>query len=310
MSRPAEIRIGTRGSALALWQANHVRSRLLEANPLITVTIEAIKTTGDKILDSPLPAIGGKALFVKEIEEALLAGRVDLAVHSLKDMPTRLPEGLRIGAILPREDSRDAWIGAGGTRLDDVPSGTRIGTSSLRRQAQLLHYRPDLEIVPLRGNLDTRINRFEEKGLGGVVVAAAGLRRMGWAGRVTHVIEMEVSLPAIGQGAIAVECRSGDERIESFLKILDDPETADCVRAERAMLDRLGGGCQVPIAGHASLSGGASIRLRGLVASVDGRRIVRAEKTAGRHEAERLGREVAESLLCSGAAPILEEILR
>ncbi len=310
MSRAA-VTIGSRGSALALWQAEHVKSLLSRADPSVSIEIEVIKTTGDKILDVPLAKIGGKALFVKEIEEALVEGRIDLAVHSLKDVPTRLPAGLRIGAVLPREDPRDAWISGDGARLTEVPPGTRIGTSSLRRQAQLLCYRPDLEILPLRGNLDTRINRFREKGLGGVVVAAAGLRRMGWADRITHLIDPEVSLPAVGQGAIAIECREGDDHVLSRIKALHDPDTGDCIRAERALLDRLGGGCQVPIAGHASLSSAARITLRALVASPDGKRMIRVEpRERDRTDPEGLGYAVADELLNAGARAILEEILK
>ncbi len=310
MSRAA-VTIGSRGSALALWQAEHVKSLLCRVDPSVSIEIEIIKTTGDKILDVPLAKIGGKALFVKEIEEALVEGRIDLAVHSLKDVPTRLPAGLRIGAVLPREDPRDAWISGDGARLTEVPPGTRIGTSSLRRQAQLLCYRPDLEILPLRGNLDTRINRFREKGLGGVVVAAAGLRRMGWADRITHLIDPEVSLPAVGQGAIAIECREGDDPVLSRIKALHDPDTGDCIRAERALLDRLGGGCQVPIAGHASLSSGARLTLRALVASPDGKRMIRvAPRERDRTDPEGLGYAVADELLNAGARAILEEILK
>jgi hydroxymethylbilane synthase len=305
------IRIGSRGSALALWQARHVESLLLQIDPALSITIHTIKTTGDKILDVPLAKVGGKALFVKEIEEALQEGTIDLAVHSLKDVPTRLPGGLCIGAILPREDPRDAWISAEGRRLEEVAAGTSIGTSSLRRQAQLYHYRSDLKIMPLRGNLDTRVNRFREKGLGGVVVAAAGLRRMGWTDRITSLIDTDISLPAVGQGAIAIECRSNDTRIRDMVKAVDDPDTADCVRAERALLDRLGGGCQVPIAGYASMTSEFRIRLRALVASPDGRRVIRADpEERERTDPEGLGASVAEALLRSGAKAILEEILK
>src|SRR5512137_1684149 len=297
---PRTLVIGTRGSQLAVWQAEHVAARLVETFPGMSVQLERIRTTGDRILDVPLAQVGGKALFVKEIEEALLAGRVDLAVHSMKDVPTDLPEGLAIAAIPPREDPADVLISREGRRLADLPRGARVGTSSLRRQAQLLHHRPDLIIVGLRGNLDTRIRKLGTEGLDAIVLAAAGVKRLGLERLVTEVLAPEIILSASGQGALGIEIRvpgtdGGEPRaasheprgecrvpgveadepraasrepraptIAEIVRTLDDRETHLAVRAERAMLRRLGGGCQVPIAALAGVEGD-SIHLRGLI---------------------------------------------
>ena len=304
---PRTLTIGTRGSQLALWQANHVAERLRAAFADVSVRLETIKTTGDKILDVPLAEVGGKALFVKEIEEALLEGRVDLAVHSMKDVPTDLPAGLAIAAIPERADPSDVLISRTGARLADLPAGARVGTSSLRRQAQLLHHRPDLTIVGLRGNLDTRLRKLEGEGLDAIVLAAAGIKRLGWMERITEFLSPEVCLPAIGQGALGVEIRQGDPTATGAVAVLDHRETHLAVRAERAFLRRLEGGCQVPFAAHAELAGGR-ILLRGLVAAPDGRRLVRGERGGAAEDAEAVGCALAEDLLGRGAAEILQAI--
>jgi hydroxymethylbilane synthase len=275
---------------------------------------------GDKILDVPLAQVGGKALFVKEIEEALLAGQVDLAVHSMKDVPTDLPPGLTIAAIPRREDAADVLISRRGARLADLPRGARVGTSSLRRQAQLLHIRPDLAIVSLRGNLDTRIRKLSDEGLDAIVLAAAGVARLGLAHVVTEVLPPEVLLPAIGQGALGIEVREpGTEsrepraesraaRVAEMVKALDDRETHVAVRAERAMLKRLGGGCQVPIAAWATVEADA-ILLRGLIAATDGVTVIRGEARGTVGEPETVGRDLAEDLLQRGGQAVLGTIL-
>ncbi|MFI5342002.1 MAG: hydroxymethylbilane synthase [Candidatus Methylomirabilales bacterium] len=308
--------IGTRGSQLALWQANHVADRLRTAFPSLTVTLETIKTTGDKILDVPLAQVGGKALFVKEIEEALLDGGVDLAVHSMKDVPTDLPAGLDIVAITEREDPFDVLISRTGARFTTLPVGARVGTSSLRRQAQLLHHRPDLTIVPLRGNLDTRLRKLDSEGLDAIVLAAAGVKRLGWTHRITEFLSPDVCLPAIGQGALGIESRvaSGweDPGVPWAAAVracaLNHPETHAAVRAERAFLRRLEGGCQVPFAAHARISKGR-ILIRGLVATPDGKQLVADERQGLLREAEAVGTALAEDLLGRGAAEILRAVL-
>jgi hydroxymethylbilane synthase len=308
--------IGTRGSRLAVWQAEHVASRLRSAFPTLGLCLERIRTTGDKILDVPLAQVGGKALFVKEIEEALLAGRVDLAVHSMKDVPTDLPPGLTIAAIPRREDAADVLISRTGVRLADLSRGARIGTSSLRRQAQLLHIRPDLVIVGLRGNLDTRIRKLSSEGLDAIVLAAAGVARLGLSHLVTEVLPPEVLLPAIGQGALGIEVReprtaNREPRAASVAELvnaLDHRETHVAVRAERAMLKRLGGGCQVPIAAWATVEADA-ILLRGLIAATDGVTVIRGEARGTVGEPETVGRDLAEDLLARGGQAILGAIL-
>lgn len=314
---PRTVTIGTRGSQLALWQANHVAERLRAAFAGLSVRLETIKTTGDRILDVPLAAIGGKSLFVKEIEEALLEGRVDLAVHSMKDVPVDLPPGLIIAAVTEREDPSDVLISRTGARLKDLPSGARVGTSSLRRQAQLLHCRPDLAVVGLRGNLDTRIRKLDSEGLDAIVVAAAGVKRLGWMDRISEFLSPDVCLPAIGQGALGIEIRVpsgwGDAgapwAVTAAMALLDHAGTHTAVRAERAFLRRLGGGCQVPFAAHAQIAE-ARLVLRGLVATPDGRRLVRGERGGTTDECEAVGTALAEDLLARGAAEILQAIFR
>jgi hydroxymethylbilane synthase len=303
--------IGSRGSKLALQQAEWVKARLEERYKDLDVGLKKIKTTGDMILDVPLAQVGGKGLFVKEIEEALLRREIDLAVHSMKDVPTFLPPGLHLGAITDREDPRDVFIGRDGRPFKNLRQGARIGTSSLRRQAQLLNLRPDLQIVQLRGNLDTRLRKIvqseSDDGLDGIILAAAGLKRMGWLDKVTEYLPFEMSLPAVGQGALGIECRMGDTATNQKLKFLNHPKTQWCVLAERAFLGRLEGGCQVPIAAHGRIEN-ERLKLDGLVSSVDGRRLIRDSAQGPPEEAERLGVHLAERLVSQGAEAILQEI--
>ncbi|MBM4124693.1 MAG: hydroxymethylbilane synthase [Nitrospira sp.] len=299
--------IGTRGSTLALWQAEWIQARLTAAAPDLSVTLRTIKTSGDKIVDVPLAAIGGKGLFVKEIEEALLRQEVDLAVHSMKDVPTALPEGLEIICVPEREDPRDALISREGKRLSDLPQGARVGTSSLRRQAQLLHYRPDLSIRMLRGNLDTRLRKLRDGEYDAIVLAAAGLRRLGWGDEIAEYLSCEVSLPAIGQGALGIEGRHDDAFVKELLGALDHRPSRTAVVAERALLERLEGGCQVPIAAHATVAGG-TLTMDGLVAAVDGRRFLRERIEGPDADAKTLGVQLAERLLAKGGDKILSEI--
>ena len=302
-----EVVIGTRGSKLALWQAEWVHARLRELEPGLAVSLKRIKTTGDKILDTPLATIGGKGLFVKEIEEALLRGEIDLAVHSMKDVPTRLPAELEILAIPERDDPRDVLITLTKVPLERLAPGSRIGTSSLRRQAQLLHYRPDLSIQILRGNLDTRLRKLEAGEYDGIILAAAGIKRLGWSERVTEYLSPDVCLPAIGQGALALEGRADDGFVREVVARLDHQPTRTAVTAERALLERLEGGCQVPIAAHAAITNGA-VTLTALIAGVDGRRLVRDSLQGPMDDAQRLGVRLAERLLAHGGDEILKEI--
>lgn len=303
----ATLILGTRGSKLALQQSQWFQSRLHEVAPAVQVTLRTIQTSGDKIVDVPLAKIGGKGLFVKEIEEALLAGEIDLAVHSMKDVPAQLPDGLEILCVPPREDARDALISRDGRRFKDLPQGARIGTASLRRQAQLLNARPDLRIEMLRGNLDTRLRKLKDGQFDAIVLAAAGLHRLAWAQVITEYLDPVVSLPAIGQGALGIEGRSEDRFVRSILDRLNDQPTGTTVTAERAFLYRLEGGCQVPIAAHATLSEG-QLTLDGLVASVDGKTIIRDEIRGKSGEAYALGVQLAERLLARGGDKILREI--
>jgi hydroxymethylbilane synthase len=303
----ATLILGTRGSKLALQQSQWFQARLHDVAPDVQVTLRKIQTSGDKIVDVPLAKIGGKGLFVKEIEEALLAGEIDLAVHSMKDVPAQLPDGLEILCVPPREDARDALISRDGLRFKDLPQGARIGTASLRRQALLLNARPDLRIDMLRGNLDTRLRKLREGQFDAIVLAAAGLHRLAWAQEITEYLDPVVSLPAIGQGALGIEGRSGDHFVRSILDRLNDHATGTTVTAERAFLYRLEGGCQVPIAAHATLLDGR-LTLEGLVASVDGKTIIRDEIHGKSGEAHVLGVRLAERLLARGGDKILREI--
>ncbi|MCC6545012.1 MAG: hydroxymethylbilane synthase [Nitrospirae bacterium] len=303
-----EIRIGSRGSRLAVWQAEHIKARLEALHAGIIITIQTIKTTGDKILDVPLAKIGGKGLFIKEIEDALFRNEIDIAVHSMKDVPAILPEGLCIGVIPEREDPRDALLSRDESGFLHLKKGARIGTSSLRRISQLLHQRPDIIIHPLRGNIDTRIKKLEAGEFDAIILAAAGIRRMGWADRITEYLPETISLPAIGQGALCIEHREADNRIKEIISPLDHRETNICVRAERAFLKRLEGGCQVPIGAYSIISGNDTIMIEGFVASVDGRRMVREKMSGTTDNPEDAGTVLAESLLLQGGEEILREV--
>lgn len=304
---PSELKIGTRGSQLALFQANWVKDRLVQAHPDLRVTLIKIKTTGDKIQDAPLAKIGGKGLFVKEIEEALLKKRTDLAVHSIKDVPTEFPEGLHLSVITKREDPRDVLISKDGKPLKDLPKGAKIGTSSLRRQAQLLHFRSDFELIPLRGNLDTRLKKLKSMNLDAIVLALAGVKRLGFDEKITEIIPPGVSLPAIGQGALGIETRMADQEVESQIRFLNDRDSSIAVNAERAFLKKLEGGCQVPIAAFARIVG-TMLHIDGLVGTMDGKRLIRHHVEGPIERAESLGVELAEILLGQGAKEILDEV--
>ncbi|KLU58790.1 porphobilinogen deaminase [Peptococcaceae bacterium CEB3] len=298
-------RIGTRDSVLALWQAEWVRARLESVYPEQEFVLVPVKTKGDKILDVPLAKIGDKGLFTKELEAALLRGEIDLAVHSLKDLPTVLPDGLLITAYCEREEARDVFLGRGGAGLRDVPRGGVIGTSSLRRKAQLQYFRPDLRFSDLRGNLQTRWRKLQESGMAGIVLAAAGVKRLGWEERITEVIPEEIILPAVGQGSIAVEISVSREDMKEKLDPLNHRETEKAVLAERALMRKLEGGCQVPIGALARLEGD-EIRLKAMVAGLDGARVLRAE-VCGRDPLT-VGLEAAERLLEQGAGEILASL--
>ena len=300
------IHIGTRGSKLALWQAHWVQGELLKAHPTVTVEIIVIKTKGDKILDVPLAKVGGKGLFVKEIEDALLDGKIDLAVHSMKDMPAELPGGLTIGAIPQRENPQDVLVSKRGC-LADLPEGACIGTSSLRRAAQILFSRPDMRIDPLRGNLDTRLRKLDTGHMDAIVLAAAGIRRLGLKHRITEYLGSNVMLPAAGQGALCIEARAGDEDTGALVGELDHAETRTVVQGERAFLHRLGGSCQVPIAAQGRIEG-ENFELIGIVAEPDGSRIFRASLTGPASVSGRIGTELAEKLMDQGAMTIIEKL--
>jgi hydroxymethylbilane synthase len=293
--------IASRGSQLALWQAHWVEAQLTARGH--ECRIEIIKTTGDKITDVPLAKVGTKGLFTKEIEEALLEGRADLAVHSLKDLPTELPEGLVLAAVPPREDPRDAIVGR---RLADLPHGAKVGTSSLRRSAQLRKLRPDLAIESVRGNLDTRLRKLDEGQYDAIVLAAAGLKRLGWAARIAEVLDPGIMCSAVGQGALAIETRASGAGLRAC-SVLNDPATRTAVTAERGVLAALGGGCQVPIGAHARVEKGR-LHLQAIVAAPDGTKLIRAESEGEPADAEALGRELGDELLARGARRILEAV--
>jgi hydroxymethylbilane synthase len=304
------IRIGTRGSQLALWQTQHIKALLTRHFPELHIDIDIIKTTGDKILDAPLAKIGDKGLFTKELESALLIRRIDIAVHSLKDMPTAIPAGLTIAAILEREDVRDVFIGHPGyaaKTFSDLPSGATIATGSLRRKCQILHKRPDLKIVDIRGNLNTRLKKLDESDWRGMILAKAGVTRLGWSQRITDILPFETMLPAVGQGALAVEARSGDNEIISLLAVLRHQPTSDAILAERALLRELEGGCQIPVGAHAVIDN-QQLHLDALIGSLDGTRIVRGQKTGPVADAEHIGVNLAQELLQRGGKELLEEI--
>jgi hydroxymethylbilane synthase len=306
-SPDSPLRIGTRGSKLALAQANWVKARLEQRHAGLAVELVLIKTTGDKLKDVPLAQVGGKGLFIKEIEEALLGGQVDLAVHSLKDMPAVVPENLVIAAVPPREDWRDAFISHNYTTLADIPHGGRVGTGSLRRRVQLLNLRPDLEIVPIRGNVDTRLRKMASMGLDALVLAAAGLARLGLTHLSRDFLSAREMLPAISQGALGLEVRAGDARVQERVACLDDPVTHQAVRAERGFLARLEGGCVVPVAGLAKCENGA-LTFEALIGDLEGRKLIRGRITGSPTEAGTLGRALAERLLDQGGREILAQI--
>ncbi|HSF29184.1 MAG TPA: hydroxymethylbilane synthase [Candidatus Tectomicrobia bacterium] len=304
---PRALRIGTRGSALALLQTQVVVDILRVACPELGIDVVEIRTTGDRMQDVPLAKIGDKGLFVKEIEEALLDGRIDWAVHSVKDLPSELPRGLSVGMLAARSDPRDALVARHGLRLASLPEKAVIGTSSLRRRAQLLHWRPDLSIVPVRGNVDTRLRKLEADGLDGIVVAAAGLMRMGWEARISDVIPPEICLPAVGQGALGVEMRSDDGAAQALFQPLTSPVTQAAVTAERSFLAHLQGGCQVPIAAWAIAEEGR-LWLRGMICDVDGLTLLRGERWGSLQAPQPLGEALAEELLRRGGDAILRNI--
>ena len=303
--KTANLRIGSRGSKLALWQANHVAALLREKGH--AVEIETIKTTGDKILDVSLAKVGTKGMFTKEIEEALADKRVDLAVHSLKDVPTELQPEFTLAAIMKREDPRDAFISVKYSAIDELPKGAKVGTSSLRRQCQLKALRPDLEIFPLRGNVDTRLRKLESGEYDAIILAAAGVKRLGLDRYVRSRVAPEIMCPAVGQGALAIETRAGDTETLGHIEFLNHAETRRAIECERALLGSLGGGCQVPIGAHAEINGG-SINLRAMVGRPDGSQILR--QTAQGSDPVELGKQTAQKLLQQGADKILEEVYR
>jgi len=301
------FRIGTRGSKLALTQSEWVKREVQTRHPEVRVELVKIKTKGDKILDSPLSKIGGKGLFVKEIEDALLKNDVDLAVHSLKDVPAELQEGLTISVYPKREDPRDAFVSRHFKAVKDLPQGASVGTSSLRRSAQLLHMRPDLHIVPLRGNVDTRLRKLDSGDLQAIVLATAGLKRLGLSDRITTPLSPEAVLPAIGQGVLGLELRADDEKTRNLISFLNDLETELAARAERAFLKELEGGCQVPLAGYARVERDLMV-MDGMVAELDGSKILRQEIRGAKDKPEELGIALARRLLSAGADRILEKI--
>ncbi len=303
----AELVIATRGSKLALAQAQWTARRLEELEPGLRVRLQVIKTRGDKILDVPLAQVGGKGLFVKEIEDALLQGRAHLAVHSMKDMPAQLPPGLVLAGVSPRQDPRDVLVSREGRSLDQLPPGARLGTSSLRRRAQLLAQRPDLDIQSIRGNVQTRLAKLESEGLEGVILAAAGLARLGLRPAGARPLPLESMLPAVGQGILGFETRARDQHTRALVERISDPEAAVAARAERAFLARLEGGCQVPIAGHAVCREG-EVLLQGLVADLEGTTLLRAQGRAPRDQAGDLGRRVAGEILERGGRHILAQV--
>lgn len=301
------LKIATRQSPLALWQANYVKDRLQQLYPDLTIELVPMVTKGDVILDSPLAKIGGKGLFVKELENALLTQEADIAVHSMKDVPMQFPEGLGLAVICQREDPRDAFVSHSYRTFAELPQGAVVGTSSLRRQCQLKALRPDLDIRSLRGNVGTRLSKLDNGDYDAIILASAGLIRLGLADRIASFIDVEQSLPAAGQGAVGIECRTDDMQVRALLAPLADAETTYCVRAERAMNNHLQGGCQVPIGGYAVLQQG-QLYLRALVGDIDGSRIIRAEGKSAVENAEVLGVQIAEQLLAQGADKILQAI--
>ncbi|MFM6957074.1 MAG: hydroxymethylbilane synthase [Acinetobacter sp.] len=302
------LKIATRQSPLALWQAEHIRARLNALYPDLTVELVKFVTQGDKILDTPLAKIGGKGLFVKELEAALLDGRADLAVHSMKDVPMHLPEGLTLAVICEREDPLDAFVSNHYLHFDELPLGAKVGTSSLRRKCQILQLRPDLEIVDLRGNVGTRLSKLDDGLYDAIILASAGLKRLGLADRIRHCLAPIMSLPAVGQGALGLECRSDDAELLKLITPLQHEETSICVRAERAFNAYLEGGCQVPIAGYATLLNDDQLQIEGRVGSVDGQTLLKEQLVGEIANAEQLGEQLAQRLLAQGAGELLKAL--
>jgi len=301
------VKIATRKSPLALWQAEFVKAELLKHHPDLQIELVKMVTQGDKILDTPLAKVGGKGLFVKELEVGMLEGDADIAVHSMKDVPVEFPDGLHLAVICEREDPRDAFVSNTFNSIDELPQGAKVGTSSMRRECQLRANRPDLEILSLRGNVNTRLRKLDDGEYDAIILAAAGLKRLGFEDRIKHAIDPLVSLPAIGQGAVGIECRSDDKHINDLIAPLNHTETAIRVAAERAMNSRLEGGCQVPIGGYAVLEHGV-ILLRGLVGKPDGTEIIRGDISGKPEDAAELGTVLADDLLSRGAKEILQEV--
>jgi hydroxymethylbilane synthase len=305
----ARLRIATRRSPLALWQANHVARRLVQAHPDLAVDLVPMTTQGDRVRDRPLADVGGKGLFVKELERAIVEGRAEIAVHSMKDVPSEMPPGMAIAAVLPRADPRDALVSPRYGRLDHLPAGARVGTSSPRRNAQLKHLRPDLVVVPLRGNVDTRLARLEEGALDGILLACAGLDRLGLTARISEVLDPEAFIPAVGQGVIGVECAAGDSDSQATVAALHDAPTAIRLAAERAFAERLHGSCHSPIAAHAAIRG-ETVTLSAFVGSPDGSEAYRDRIAGPVADAAALGLALAEQMLDAGAASLLERLRR
>lgn len=302
------IIIGTRSSKLALWQAKYIQKRLEEQYPNLHVELKHVTTQGDKILDAPLAKIGGKGLFTKELEEEMLAGDIDIAVHSLKDVPTEVARGLMITAVTKRADSGDAFVSNRYAHFADLPKGAVVGTSSLRRKAQLLHVRPDLTIKNLRGNVNTRLEKLDAGEYDAIVLAVAGLERLGFGDRIAEVLPQSMMLPAVGQGVLAIEAREKDEDVRQLVAFLNDEATANCVRAERSFLARVEGGCQVPIGVYAKAGDADIIELEALIASVDGKEIYRAKRQGSKQEAEDIGWRLADELLDAGGLKIMRSL--
>ncbi|MCF0157563.1 hydroxymethylbilane synthase [Veillonella caviae] len=303
------IKIGTRKSALALWQAEFIKSELQRLNPSITVELVHFNTKGDRILEKPLAEVGGKGLFTAELEAAMHAGDIDIAVHSLKDMPTELPQGLTLGAISKREVPYDALISPQYKTLDKLPKGARIGTSSLRRQAQLLHRRPDLKIEVIRGNVQTRLNKIETEGLDGVILAQAGLKRLGLDHQITQVFTADEMIPAVGQGALAIECRADDVEMLDMLSLIDDEPTRLAVEGERSFLNQLNGNCQVPMGVHGTIEKG-QLTLKALIASTDGKTVYEGELSGPATKSVMLGKNLAKALYEEGGKHIIEALVK
>lgn len=308
MAKPTHLKIATRRSPLAMWQAQHVADRLRQLHPGLMVELVGMSTRGDEITDRPLMAVGGKALFVKALEEGMLAGRADIAVHSMKDVPAEVPAAFCLPVILDRDDPRDAFVSERYDSVAALPDGARVGTASLRRECQLRARRPDLVVESLRGNVQTRLSKLESGEFDAIILAASGLKRLGMADRIRAAIPPEESLPAVGQGALGIECRAEDDEVIALLAGLNDPDTYDRVVAERAVNARLEGSCHVPLAAYAELEGADGLWLRALVASRDGKQVLQAELRGQRAEGQAIGEAVAQALLAQGAAELLAAV--